>query len=85
MPALTKTVIIETALSGKRFPCKTSRHVIPARPMGIDFPICKLRSGSLEEVNQCFYLWVSKKKAHQFPPGMDFEGRRYEESLFVLE
>ena len=85
MPALTKTVIIETALSGKRFPCKTSRHVIPARPMGVDFPVCKLRGRSLEAVNQCFYFWVSKKKAHQFPPGKDFEGRRYEESLFVLE
>jgi len=85
MPALTKTVIIETALSGKRFPCKTSRHVIPARPMGIDFPISNLRSRPLEEVNRCFYLWISKKKAHQFPPGKDFEGRRYEESLFLLE
>ncbi len=85
MPALTKTVITETALSGKRFPCKTSRHVIPARPMGIDFPISRLRRGPLEEVNRCFYSWVSKKKARQFPPGKDFEGRRYEESLFVLE
>ncbi len=85
MPALTKTVITETALSGRRFPCKTSRHVIPARPMGIDFPICKLSSGSLEEVNRCFYFWVSKKKVRQFPPGKDFEGRRYEESLFILE
>jgi len=85
MPALTKTVIVNTALSGERFPNKTSRHVIPARPMGIDFPINNLRSGSLEEVNQRFYRWVSNKTARQLPPGQEFEGRRYEESLLLLE
>jgi hypothetical protein len=85
MPALTKTMIVKTALSGERFPSKTSRHVIPARPMGIDFPMNNLRSGSLEEVNRRFYNWVSKKKVQQLPPGQELEGRRYEESLLLLE
>jgi len=85
MPALTKTIIVKTALSRERFPSKTSRHVIPARPMGIDFPVNDLRSGPLKEVNQLFHNWVSKKKIQQLPPGQEFEGRRYEESLLLLE
>jgi len=84
MPPLTKKVIIEVARARRRFPCKTSRHVIPARPMGIDFPLAFLRDHPLDEANREFYLWVSKREVHRIPPRSVFEGRTYEESIFLF-
>lgn len=84
MPPLTKDVIIEVARSGRRFPCKTSRHIFPARPMGIDFPLLFLKDCSLDEANREFYLWVSKRQIEQIPPRSVFEDRRYDESIFLF-
>jgi hypothetical protein len=84
MPPLTKKAIIEIAQSGRRFPCKTSRHIFPARPMGIDFPVRFLKGHPLDEANREFYLWVSRRYVDQIPSGSVFEGRRYDEIIFLL-
>jgi len=84
MPPLTKDVIVEVAKAGRLFPCKTSRHVLPARPMGIDFPLPFLKDCSLDEANSEFYLWVSRRHVDRVPPGSVFEGRRYDESIFLF-
>jgi len=84
MPPLTKDAIIEMARSGRRFPCKTSRHKFPARPMGVDFPLRFLRNHSLDEANREFYLWVSKKHVDKIPPKSVFEGRTYDEGIFLF-
>lgn len=33
---VTKEIIIKKALAGKVFPCKTSKHIIPERPMRLN-------------------------------------------------
>jgi len=83
-PTLSKMSIVEMGQSRRRFPSKTSRHIIPARPMGIDFPLQFLKGPSLYEANRAFFTWVSRRKIHQLPPRQEFEGRRYEESLLLL-
>ncbi|GAH27361.1 unnamed protein product, partial [marine sediment metagenome] len=52
-PRLTKSLVVSTALSGRVFSFKSTRHVIPARPMHLDVPLNLLRKDeeSLDEVN----------------------------------
>jgi hypothetical protein len=84
MSPLTKKAIIDVARSGRRLPCKTSRHILPARPMGMDFPLGFLKNESLDEANHEFYLWMSKRRVEKIPSRSVFEGRMYEESIFLL-
>lgn len=40
---ITKEIIIKKALAGEVFPCKTSKHQIPKRPMRLNIPLEKLK------------------------------------------
>jgi ParB-like chromosome segregation protein Spo0J len=85
-PKLTKQAIIDTAHSGKIFAQKASRHIIPARPMRLCVPLNLLRSNrSLSEINEELKSMLQKKRLKQIPSGSVFEGRRYEEDLYVFE
>ena len=42
-PTATKREVVETALAGRVFAQKTTRHIIPARPMNVNVPISWLR------------------------------------------
>lgn len=85
-PKLTKQAIIETARSGKTFAHKASRHIIPARPMRLCVPLNLLKSNkSLSEVNEELKSMLHKKRLKHVPSGSVFEGRRYEEDLYVFE
>jgi hypothetical protein len=85
MPPLTKEVIVEVAESGKRLPSKTSRHTLPARPMGVNFPLRLLGSGAdLEDASREFCGWLSQRHVTRMPPRSLYEERLYYESLFVF-
>jgi hypothetical protein len=85
-PKLTKQAIIETARFGKTFAHKASRHIIPARPMRLCVPLNLLKSNkSLSEVNEELKSMLHKKRLKHVPSGSVFEGRRYEEDLYVFE
>ena len=38
-PRATKSEVLEAALSGKVFAHKTTRHMVPMRPMGVNVPL----------------------------------------------
>jgi L-serine kinase (ADP) len=40
---ISKKIIIKGALSGEIFPCKTSKHKVPDRPMGLNVALDDLR------------------------------------------
>lgn len=40
---ISKEIIIAKALAGEVFPCKTSKHVIPARPMHLNIALENLK------------------------------------------
>ena len=82
---LTKEIIVETSRRGQRLPSKTSRHILPARPMGINFSLKFLKDQSLDEANRKFHDWLSDKKIEQTPPGTIFEGRKYDERIFLFK
>lgn len=84
-PTITKNEVREVALKGVVFIHKATRHVIPARPIGINIPLEWL-SGlySLHEVQKMLIEHLSNRKLRTLPPGSVLD-RRYDEELHVFE
>jgi len=84
-PRVRKEEVIEAAISGRVLAHKTTRHIVAARPMGVDVPLEWLRGErSPEEVNRMLVEHLSKRKVKRLPKGSLFEGRRYEEELWIF-
>ncbi|MEM1772328.1 MAG: ParB N-terminal domain-containing protein [Desulfurococcaceae archaeon] len=84
-PTITKKEVRDVALRGEVFIHKATRHVIPARPVGVNVPLAWL-SGSypLNEVQRMLVEYLSNRKLRTLPPGSILD-RRYEEELYVFE
>jgi len=81
-----KEEVIGAAFSGNLLAHKTTRHVVPARPMGVNVPLEWLGGDlSLEKVNGMLVERLSQRALKRLPKGSLFEGRRYEEELYVFE
>jgi len=86
-PRLTKDAIIETALSGKVFSYKATRHIIPARPLYVNVPLSLLKNDRrpLPEVNEELRIMLQKRHLTHIPAGSLLDGRRYEEDLYIFK
>lgn len=84
-PRARKEEVVEAALSGDVFAHKTTRHVVPARPMGANVPLDWLRGDELKQANRKLIEHLRKRQVKRLPKGELFEGRRYEEELWVFE
>lgn len=83
-PTATKREVVETALAGRVFAQKTTRHIIPARPMNVNVPISWLRGDlSIEEVNRRLREHLAARKLEKLPPGQIID-RRYDEELYIF-
>ncbi|MCS7116647.1 MAG: ParB N-terminal domain-containing protein [Nitrososphaerota archaeon] len=83
-PSLSKEDIINTTLAGKVFAPKTTRHVIPARPLFINIPIEWLSGRmSLEEANNALVKYLSTKQLVLLTKGQILD-RRYEEEIYIF-
>jgi hypothetical protein len=84
-PQITKEMVVEAAKQKRLFAPKTTRHLIPARPLQINVPIAWLREEvSLEVINQRFMEHLRGKELRRLAPGQVINGRYYEEELFVF-
>jgi hypothetical protein len=84
-PRLTKKTVIACAKKKKMFAPKTTRHVIPTRPINVNVPGYWLKENiSLKEINRQFDVFLQKKQVRRFGPGQVIDGRYYEEELFVF-
>ena len=82
VPRITKRDVVTAALSREVFVHKSTRHVIPARPLFVNVPIEWLNM-DLKEANKLLLEHLSKKKLRRLPPGQTLD-RRYEEELYVF-
>jgi len=82
-PKVSKEAVRRVALRGEVFAHKTTRHVIPARPMFLNVPLDWLRMG-YEEANRLLYRNLSGRRVRRLPGGTVLD-RRYEEELYVFE
>jgi L-serine kinase (ADP) len=81
---LEKREIVESALAGAVFPPKTTRHVIPSRPLGTSTPIDLLRTEQEVEAQSRFIQDLKSKRVNRLPEGSKVGSRRYVEEVFVF-
>nr|MDO8117579.1 hypothetical protein [Candidatus Sigynarchaeota archaeon] len=84
-PHITKEMVVNASMQGKIFAPKSTRHIIPARPLNVNVPITWLNSNaSLEEINKKFDEFMASRDVRRFPPGQIIDGRFYAEEIFVF-
>jgi hypothetical protein len=84
-PQITKEMVADAARQGRVFAPKTTRHVIPVRPLNVNVPgYWFTENVSLNEINHRFDAFLEKKKIRKFSPGLVLDGRYYEEELVVF-
>jgi hypothetical protein len=84
-PQITKEMVVDAARQKRVFAPKTTRHLIPARPLNVNVPTRWLKENvSLEEINQRFLDHLKSKEMRRLGPGQVVNGRYYEEELFVF-
>lgn len=84
-PRISKEMVIEAARRHQVFAPKTTRHVIPARPLNVNVPgYWFTENVSLKEINCRFDAFLEQKKRRVFGPGLVLDGRYYEEELVVF-
>jgi hypothetical protein len=82
-PRATKEAVIKTALARERFPWKTTRHIIPGRPMGINCPL-KFLKNPLICTNKKFVELLNNKRLKVIPAGSSINSRKYEEPIILF-
>lgn len=85
VPRVRKEEVIDAALSGNVFAHKTTRHILPARPVGVNVSLEWLSGDRpLDKINRALTESLSKRKLERLAKGSLFEGRRYDEELLVF-
>ena len=84
---ISKKEVVDFASRGCLFPAKTTRHIIPARPIGINIPLDLLRDIHLstEEINISLVDDLKEREIKVLPAGSTVNGRTYEEKLFLFK
>jgi hypothetical protein len=81
---LSKKDVIDMAMSGRVFPFKTTRHVVPVRPMGVCFPTDSLKRGSQMENDSELDSILSTSEPEIIERDVWYEGRNYSEPIVVF-
>jgi len=84
-PQITKEMVVEAAKEQRVFAPKSTRHLIPARPLNVNIPTHWFKENiTLEEINRRFTDFLEGKGLKRLSPGQVIGGRFYEEELFVF-
>lgn len=84
-PQISKEMVVAAAGQAKLFAPKTTRHLIPARPLNVNVPTYWLNENiALDDINHRVTKYLERKSLKRFGPGQVIEGRYYEEELFVF-
>jgi len=86
LPKIDKASVRKAGLTGRLLPHKVTRHIIPARPLGVNVPLKILtdQGAQLLEANQSFVSSLQARKMTRRPSGTIIGGRRYEEETFIF-
>ncbi len=81
---LLKKDVLQIASEGKVFPCKTTRHIVPVRPMGTDFPLDLLKGSSEAKCSKELRNILRLSRIELEKREVWYEGRRYSEPLAIF-
>ena len=82
---ITKQDIMRVASSRKLLPYKTTRHLVPVRPMGVYYPLDLLKQSKIEICNSKLRELISKSEVGLVEANSWYEGRRYSEPLAIFK
>ena len=82
--AVTKHDVLAAAECNQVFPFKTTRHTLPARPMGVYFPLKALKGNRREDCENILERIISLSKVEISTRNQWYEGRQYGEPLAIF-
>jgi L-serine kinase (ADP) len=80
-----KKEVVDTVRNGKLFPPKTTRHLVPSRPLGGGVPIDWLQGSDFSEAQSRYQDYIQSRKVKRLPEGSWIGSRRYLEEVFLFE
>lgn len=81
---LSKQQIAKFAACRELLPYKTTRYIVPTRPMGLYFPLSSLKEDSISRCNRALDRIVRLSKVTLGRKNVWYEGRRYSERLAIF-
>lgn len=82
---LEKKEVVEACSKHVMFPPKSTRHLIPSRPLGLTVPLELLRDTNAKQAEEEFEKHLSRKRIRRLPEGSVVGSRRYMEEVFLFE
>lgn len=84
-PVITKEDVREVAGQGRLYPPKSTRHIIPFRPLLLNVPLSLLRTpASKSEANRMLCEYLSQGTFERKPPRTKVEERTYAEEVLLF-
>jgi hypothetical protein len=80
-----KKEVVETVKKGKLFPPKSTRHLVPSRPLGGGVPLDWLQGSDFLEAQTQYQEFIQSRKVKRLPEGSRVGSRRYLEEVFLFE
>jgi hypothetical protein len=80
-----KSEVVESCMNRKLFPPKSTRHLIPSRPLGLAVPLDWLKNKNFAEAESAFVKHIRSKHVKRLPEGSKVGSRRYLEEVFLFE
>ena len=80
-----KSEVVESCLNHRLFPPKSTRHVIPSRPLGLSVPMEWLKNTNYAEAESAFVRHIRSKHVKRLPEGSKVGSRRYLEEVFLFD
>ncbi len=82
---LDKREVVENCLKHLLFPPKSTRHLIPSRPLGVAVPIEWLKNTDSAEAEEKFERHLRAMTMRRLSAGSKVGSRRYMEEVFLFE
>jgi L-serine kinase (ADP) len=82
---LEKQEVVETVRKRKLFPPKSTRHLVPSRPLGGGVPIDWLQGSDFSKAQSRYQEFIQSRKVKRLPEGSRVGSRRYLEEVFLFE
>jgi hypothetical protein len=80
-----KSEVIESCVNHTLFPPKSTRHLIPSRPLSLAVPLDWLKSKNYADAESAFVKHIRSKHIKRLPEGAKVGSRRYLEEVFLFE
>ena len=80
-----KSEVVESCMNHRLFPPKSTRHLIPSRPLGLTVPLDWLKNTNYAEAESAFVKHIRSKHVKRLPEGSRVGSRRYLEEVFLFE